>query len=54
MGAISLRPSRRTQRPRQHKNKRCGRVATRSSLMAQVQGVTLNHTIFAREECQLV
>jgi hypothetical protein len=21
---------------------------------AQVQGVTLNHTIFAREECQLV
>jgi len=24
------------------------------STIAQVQGVTLNHTIFAREECQLV
>jgi hypothetical protein len=25
-----------------------------SAYLPQVQGVTLNHTIFAREECQLV
>jgi hypothetical protein len=30
------------------------RVSCRHPLPTHVQGVTLNHTIFAREECQLV